>query len=97
MKGFLQMSRVMADFSSDNSKVIHTRRDEPGLLEKILAIFGRHGVNLTGLHSFKTDEYDGFSFHFGLEGERDSITLQRAWCEMRNTPELRELIVIEDP
>lgn len=97
MKGFLQMSRVMADFSSDNSKVIHTRRDEPGLLEKILAIFGRHGVNLTGLHSFKTDEYDGFSFHFGLEGERNSITLQRAWCEMRNTPELRELIVIEDP
>lgn len=97
MKGFLQMSRVMADFSSDNSKVIHTRRDEPGLLEKILAIFRRHGVNLTGLHSFKTDEYDGFSFHFGLEGERNSITLQRAWCEMRNTKELRELIVIEDP
>ncbi|MBL8890844.1 MAG: prephenate dehydrogenase/arogenate dehydrogenase family protein [Planctomycetaceae bacterium] len=97
MKGFLQMSRVMADLSSDNSKVIHTRRDQPGLLEKILGVFARHHVNLSGLHSFKTDEYEGFSFHFGLEGERDSLTLQKALCEMRNSPELRELIVIEDP
>jgi prephenate dehydrogenase len=97
MKGFLQMSRVMADLSSDNSKVIHTRRDQPGLLEKILSVFARHRVNLSGLHSFKTDEYEGFSFHFGLEGERDSITLQKALCEMRNSAELRDLIVIEDP
>ncbi len=97
MKGFLQMSRVMADLSSDNSKVIHTRRDQPGLLEQILAVFARHRVNLSGLHSFKTDEYEGFSFHFGVEGQRDSVTLQKALCEMRNSPDLRELIVIEDP
>ncbi len=97
MKGFLQMSRVMADLSSDNSKVIHTRRDEAGLLERILSVFARHHVNLSGLHSFKTDEYDGFSFHFGLEGERNSIPLQKALCEMRNSPELRDLIVIEEP
>ncbi|MDP1564254.1 MAG: prephenate dehydrogenase/arogenate dehydrogenase family protein [Pirellulaceae bacterium] len=97
MKGFLQMSRVMADLSSDNSKVIHTRRDQPGLLEKILAVFARHQVNLSGLHSFKTDEYEGFSFHFGVEDQRDSVSLQKAMCEMRNSPELRELIVIEEP
>ena len=97
MKGFLQMSRVMADLSSDNSKVVHTRRDQPGLLEKILAVFARHQVNLSGLHSFKTDEYDGFSFHFGVEGQRDNVALQKALCDMRNSPELRDLIVIEDP
>lgn len=97
MKGFLQMSRVMADFSTDNSKIIHTRRDEAGILEKILKLFAQNRVNLTGLHSFKSDEYDGFSFHFGLEGPRDSLSLQRALCEMRNSDDLRELIVIEDP
>lgn len=97
MKGFLQMSRVMADFSTDNSKVIHTRRDQPGLLENILRILARNQVNLTGLHSFKSEEYHGFSFHFGLEGEPDSVQLQRALCEIRNDPDLRDLVVIEDP
>jgi hypothetical protein len=97
MKGFLQMSRVMADLSSGNSKIIHTRRDQAGLLEQILAVFAKHRVNLSGLHSFKTDEYEGFSFHFGLEGEPESLTLQKALCEMRNSPALRDLIVIEDP
>jgi prephenate dehydrogenase len=97
MKGFLQMSRVMADLSSGNSKIIHTRRDQAGLLEQILAVFAKHRVNLSGLHSFKTDEYEGFSFHFGLEGEPESLALQKALCEMRNSPALRDLIVIEDP
>ena len=97
MKGFLQMSRVMADFATGNSKVIHTRRDAPGLLEKILRILAQNEVNLTGLHSFKSEEYEGFSFHFGLEGEADSVQLQRALCEIRNDQQLRELVVIEDP
>lgn len=97
MKGFLQMSRVMADLNAENSKVIHTRRDQPGLLEKILAVLAKHGVNLSGLHSFKTDDYEGFSFHLGLAGPRDSLPVQKALCEMRNSTELRDLIVIEDP
>jgi len=97
MKGFLQMSRVMADFSTSNSKVIHTRRDQPGLLEQILKILASNQVNLTGLHSFKSDEYDGFSFHLGLEGPPDSIALQRALCDIRNHQQLRDLVVIEEP
>lgn len=97
MKGFLQMSRVMADFAAGNSKVIHTRRDQRGLLERILKILSENEVNLTGLHSFKSEEYEGFSFHFGLEGEPDSVQLQRALCEIRNDRELRDLVVIEDP
>lgn len=97
MKGFLQMSRVMADFAAGNSKVIHTRRDQRGLLERILKILSENEVNLTGLHSFKSEEYEGFSFHFGLEGEPDSVQLQRALCQIRNDAELRDLVVIEDP
>lgn len=97
MQGFLQMSRVMADLNAENSKIVHTRRDQPGLLEKILAVLSKHGVNLSGLHSFKTDDYDGFSFHLGLTGPRDSLPVQKALCEMRNSAELRDLIVIEDP
>jgi len=97
MKGFLQMSRVMADLNAENSKIVHTRRDEPGLLEEILAVLAKHGVNLSGLHSFKTDDYDGFSFHLGFDGPRDSLPVQKALCEMRNSAELRDRIVIEDP
>lgn len=97
LNDFLQLARTMADFSSGNSKIIHCKQDKPGLLDLILQAIAKHGINLTALHSFKTPEYGGFSFHLGLESEPYSWSVQEAMCEIRNHRDLQDIVVIEDP
>ena len=93
---FLMLARLMADLSEGNSIVIHSKEDRTGLLDTILQILKNHGINMTSLHSFKTPDYPGYSFHIGLEVHRRSFQVGQALKDIRNDNTLRDIIIIED-
>jgi prephenate dehydrogenase len=62
---FNRLNRFVADLSDNNSIIIESDKDRPGLLYDIIGILKDEELNMTSLHSFKTKS--GYQFMIGLE------------------------------
>ena len=90
---FDQLVRIMADLSEENSVSIQSLKDRDGLLDDILKILRDHHLNLTSLHSFKTQQ--GHRFRIGLEKRRSSSEVRKVLNKIGH--DLRDEIQIMNP
>ena len=78
---FDRIAAFMADLSEGNAILIEADKDEAGLLHDILAFFSKRNLNMTSLHSFKTEK-DRYQFWIGLEKRVTSTEVDTAIHEI---------------
>ncbi len=74
---FEALAYLLADLDEPNVVVMHLPRDEPGQLQRLLAAFAEHGINLNSLHSSRDTE-GNVHFRLGLDRRMDAPAVQAA-------------------